>query len=228
MIPLRDRNRSRTLPVVTILLIIANVIVFFIELNAGPELEDLIRAHAVMPRGVTLMLRNGGVGAGEQAWRVLAAMFLHGGWLHLIGNMWFLWIFGDNVEDRIGHPQFLLFYLAGGVAATLTHVLMLPHDTHFLIGASGAVAAVLGAYAVTFPDARVLTLVPFFFLWLVELPALVVLGLWFMFQLMRSLAEPVAPYGGVAWWAHVGGFLFGALIFPFIPRRRGLRSSRRY
>ena len=155
-------------------------------------------------------------------------MFLHGGWAHLLGNMWYLWIFGDNVEDRFGSVRFLLFYLTAGVSASLLHVVSNSASPLPTLGASGAIAGVLGAYAVTYPRARVITLVPFFpFFQVVPLPALLVLGLWFVIQFFAgalSVGYGLAAGGGVAWWAHLGGFLFGALVaHPAGPARR--RSS---
>ena len=154
-------------------------------------------------------------------------MFLHAGWFHLIGNMWFLWIFGDNVEDRLGHFRFLVFYLICGALASLAHILFNLNSVIPSVGASGAVAGVLGAYLVTYPFARVLTLIPLFFLWpVVELPAILVLGFWFLVQLLNGTA-PVAvaseTAGGVAWWAHIGGFLAGIVLLLILakpPTRR--------
>ncbi len=150
-------------------------------------------------------------------------MFLHGGWFHLISNMWFLWIFGDNVEDVLGKIRYTLFYFLCGLAAAITHFLVQPGSTLPVVGASGAIAGVLGAYAVLFPGARVVTLVPvFFFLQVMELPALLLLAYWFVLQLVSGSIEGVAPAsgGGVAWWAHVGGFLAGiVLVLVMRPRK---------
>jgi len=149
-------------------------------------------------------------------------MFLHGGWLHLIGNMWFLWIFGDNVEDYLGHVRFLLFYLLCGLAASVAHLAFNLHSTIPTLGASGAIAGVLGAYLLLFPGARILTLVPVFFVWLMELPAYVILIYWFVLQLLQgtaSLAQTAAG-GGVAWWAHVGGFVAGLALVKIVASRR--------
>jgi membrane associated rhomboid family serine protease len=147
---------------------------------------------------------------------ILVSMFLHGGWAHLLGNMLYLWIFGDNVEDRLGHLKYLVFYLACGWAATLAHAWANPQSAMPAIGASGAIAGVLGAYLVIFPRARVLTLIPLgFFLRLTELPAVIVLGLWFVLQLfsgVASLGARTAEAGGVAWWAHIGGFAVGLAV----------------
>ena len=157
---------------------------------------------------------------------LLTCMFLHGGWLHLIGNMWFLWIFGDNVEDRLGHVWYLLFYLAGGLLASTCHWLTDPDSVTPVIGASGAVATILGAYAVTWPTAKVRTLVFLgIFITTVDLPSLAFLGLWFVMQLVEAgMARGVGVGGGVAWWAHVGGFLAGVVLMPLLFGSWGRKS----
>jgi membrane associated rhomboid family serine protease len=156
---------------------------------------------------------------------VFVAMFLHGGWLHIVGNMLFLWVFGNNVEERLGPIRYLLFYLVGGVAAFALQLLLDPGSAIPTLGASGAIAAVLGAYIVTYPRARVLTLVILFFITLVELPAFLVLGIWFVLQLFSGVGQLGAEVnGGVAYWAHVGGFAFGLLV-GFLLRRAGRRRG---
>jgi membrane associated rhomboid family serine protease len=156
---------------------------------------------------------------------VFVAMFLHGGWLHIIGNMLFLWVFGNNVEDRLGPIRYLLFYVAGGVAAFALQLVLDPNSAIPTLGASGAIAAVLGAYIVIHPRARVLTLVFFFFITLIELPAFLVLGIWFILQLFSGVGQIGAEVnGGVAYWAHVGGFAFGLLV-GFLLRRPGRRDG---
>ena len=160
------------------------------------------------------------------------SMFLHGGWLHLIGNMWYLWIFGDNVEDRLGHIRYLVFYFACGVGAGVVHLLLNPNSMVPSVGASGAIAGVLGAYLVSYPFARILTLVPiFFFFQVIEIPALIVLGLWFVMQFFygtASLAANSATGGGVAWWAHVGGFVIGIILVGRLARKPRYASYSRY
>jgi len=229
MIPLRDVNQARTRPIVTTLLVILNVAVFFYELSLGTQLSQFFREFGLVPVDIRGGLPGAAAGAARPA---LTSMFLHGGWIHLIGNMLFLWVFGDNVEDRFGHVRFLLFYLAGGFVAAAAHVLSDPNSIVPTIGASGAVAAVLGAYLFLFPGARVLTLVPLgFFLQTVELPARLFLGIWFVLQFLfgaSSLASARSgSAGGVAWWAHVGGFVFGlAVAFMFYrDRRRGAHAG---
>jgi membrane associated rhomboid family serine protease len=151
------------------------------------------------------------------------SMFLHGGWLHLIGNMWYLWIFGDNIEDRLGHFTYLIFYMLCGLGAGIVHTILNYNVTVPSIGASGAIAGVLGAYVVSYPNARVSTLVPIFiFIQIIEIPAVIVLGFWFVLQFFygaASLASATANTGGVAWWAHVGGFLIGMILVGLCPRK---------
>jgi len=225
LLPFRDHIRSRTNPWVTLAIIALNVAVFVYELSLGPALEGFLQTYAVVPaRFMELLERSGGWA--QAAPSIVTSMFLHGGWLHLILNMWFLWIFGDNVEDRLGHVRYLLLYLAAGAAATIAHVAANSASTIPTVGASGAIAGVLGAYFVTYPRARVTTLIPIFvFIHIAELPAWVVLGMWFALQFLSgalSLATTQASAGGVAWWAHIGGFAAGALLMPLlsIGRRR--------
>lgn len=228
MIPLRDTQRARTLPLVTVGLLALNLLVFVEQLRAGPLAERLVLAYGLVPARLVHWSELGGpAGALPGLVRLLpllTSLFLHGGWLHLLGNLLYLWVFGGNVEDRLGHAKFLLFYLGCGVVAGLTQVAMDPSSPVPTVGASGAIAGVLGAYLVSYPKARVLTFVPIFFLpWLVEVPAFVFLVLWFATQVLMGLA----PFGreltgGVAWWAHVGGFVAGALLVNLgrPPRRR--------
>jgi len=227
MIPLRDANPSRRLPFITILLIAANCAVFFYELSLGPHgLQRLVYLLGMVPARVTAFPTNPDIGAGDALVPLLTSMFLHGGWLHLIGNMWFLWIFGDNIEDRLGHLRFLLFYLLCGLGAGLVHTLFNLGSTIPAIGASGAVAGVLGGYFLLFPGARVLTLVPFFVVFLAELPAWLILLYWFLLQVLSgaiSLGARQGEVGGVAWWAHVGGFVIGFFLVRLLGGRRQRR-----
>jgi membrane associated rhomboid family serine protease len=222
MIPFRDNIPSRSFPVITILLIVINVTAFFYELTLGPYLEPFLRDYGIVPAAV-LAWPETDLPVSVVALPFLTSMFLHGGWLHLIGNMWYLWIFGDNIEDRLGHFTYLVFYLLAGFGAGLVHTI-LNYDTIIpSIGASGAIAGVLGAYFLSYPRARVLTLVPIFiFIQIIEVPALVVLGLWFIMQFFygaSSLAASTANAGGVAWWAHVGGFVIGMILIGLFPRK---------
>src|SRR5689334_22257620 len=205
MIPIRDENPSATVPVVTRLIIAVNVVVFVYELLLGPDLKPFMMEWGLVPERLTLALRFG-----EESWlapglTLLSSMFLHGGWMHLIGNMWYLWIFGDNVEDRFGHGAYLLFYLGAGIVAALVQYATNPVSSLPTVGASGAIAGVLGSYAVAFPRARVITLLPLFvFIQIIPMPALLVLGLWFVLQFFSgALALASAASGGVAFWAHI-------------------------
>ena len=203
-------------------LIALNAALFVYELLLGSSLREFMLQWGFVPERLTLALRFGDEPVVSAVLTLFTSMFLHGGWLHLIGNMWYLWIFGDNVEDRLGHGRYVLFYLGGGLVATLAQYAAAPTSPVPTVGASGAIAAVLGAYAVTYPRARVVTIIPLFLFWpIVVLPALVVLGLWFVFQFFSgALALAWSAPGGVAWWAHIGGFLFGMLAMKLLAPRR--------
>jgi membrane associated rhomboid family serine protease len=220
MIPLRDRNPTATVPVVNFLIIGINLAVFVYELSLGDEVEWLFMHFGVIPRDIVFAL--GGTPIDPRPLVTLfTSMFLHGGWVHLLGNMLYLWVFGDNVEDKVGHGRYLIFYLMCGLSATGFHVLLEPNASLPTVGASGAISGVLAAYLVMFPKVRVLTVIPIFiFLQTAELPAVVVLGMWFVIQFFNGLASVGrVETGGVAWWAHIGGFIAGlVLILPF--RRR--------
>jgi membrane associated rhomboid family serine protease len=212
MIPLRDTQRSSSTPVVTVLLIVANCLVFFYELSLGPHARNyFVHVYGLVPD--RMVLRS-----------LATCMFLHGGWMHLIGNMWFLWIFGDNIEDALGHFQYLVFYLLCGVAAGLAHVVANLNSPVPTIGASGAIAGVMGAYLVKFPRARITTLVPVvIFFTTFDLPAAFLLAYWFLIQLFSGVGSVASSHiteHGVAWFAHVGGFLAGILLILILPTRR--------
>jgi membrane associated rhomboid family serine protease len=228
MFPLRDENPPGSVPVVTRVLIVLNCAAFIYELGLGAELQRFMFTWGMVPLRITLALREGSESPLSAALPLLSSVFLHGGWTHLIGNMWYLWIFGDNVEDRLGKLRYLLFYLGAGVAAGLLHLYFNPLSRVPAVGASGAIAGVLGAYLLAFPGARVITLVPLFpFFQLMALPAGVVLGFWFVFQFFSgtlSLAWTTASSGGTAWWGHVGGFVFGFVAMMLMGGRR--RPSR--
>ncbi len=230
MIPFKDNIPSRTVPFVTVSIIILNVVVFFYELMLGRSLDPFLSQYGVVPAAILAWPRSA-VPLTAIALPYLTSMFLHGGWLHLIGNMWYLWIFGDNVEDRLGHFQFLIFYLLCGLGAGIVHTIF-NYDTYVpSVGASGAIAGVLGAYIVSYPFARVLTLVPIFvFIQVIEIPALIVLGLWFVVQFFNgtaSLTTSSAGAGGVAWWAHIGGFIIGIILVSMFPRKDKARYAYR-
>ena len=228
MIPLRDSTPRRIFPVVTLALIAVNTLFFFYELSLGPGLEQFVMQAAFVP----IRYLGDGFSVGDlaaSAPSALLSMFLHGGWAHFLGNMLFLWIFGDNVEDRLGHLRYVLFYLAAGYAATAAHALAGPHSALPAIGASGAISGVLGAYLFLHPRARIVTLFFLgFFIQTVEVPALVYLPLWFLIQLVSgvaSLGVPDSQAGGVAFFAHIGGFVAGPLLLLLLGG--GRKSSRR-
>lgn len=217
MFPIRDTIRSRSFPVINWLFIIANVAVFLYEssLTAG-QLNRLVYAYGMVPARVLS-------GDPLAAVTVFTSMFLHGGWLHLFSNMMALFIFGDNVEDRMGPGRYLIFYVLGGALAGIAQAAVNPGSTVPAVGASGAIAAVLGAYLVLFPGSRVVTFVPLFFLpWFIEVPAIIYLGFWFASQFFNGvLALDIGgAMGGIAYWAHVGGFVAGLLLVWFFARRR--------
>jgi len=229
MIPLRDRNPSGTVPFITITLILINVLVFFYELSLGERLNRFLMHSALVPAKLIDYRTVPGISVSHILRSFVFTMFLHGGWLHIIGNMWYLWIFGDNVEDRLGHSKFLLFYITCGVTASLAHVLFNPHSIVPVVGASGAIAGVLGAYLIIFPFARIVTAVPiFFFFTLIEIPAAILLFFWFILQFFSGAlsiaATPHGGSGGVAWWAHIGGFLSGMILINIFARRKGFRQ----
>ena len=222
MIPFRDNIPSRSFPVINIAIILTNILVFFYELSLGRHLESFIMQYGIVPAAVSQWSQSD-LPFSAVALPFLTSMFLHGGWLHLIGNMWYLWIFGDNIEDRLGHFGYSIFYLLCGLGAGIAHTTLNYDSTAPSIGASGAIAGVLGAYLVSYPFARVLTLVPIFvFLQVIEIPALIVLGFWFLMQFLygaTALASATGNSGGVAWWAHVGGFIVGMILVSLFPSK---------
>jgi len=219
MLPIRDDIPASRFPAATLGIIVINGLVFLHELKLGPRLDDLLLSFAIIPARYTVPDVAALFNLPQQIFAFLSSMFLHGGWLHLIGNMWTLWIFGDNVEDRLGRARYLALYLASGVAAALLHIYTNAGSLVPTIGASGAIAGVMGAYFRFYPYARVETLVPpFFFGPVFELPAVLFLGWWFLLQFFNgamSLGARGQGFSGIAWWAHVGGFLFGFVICLF-------------
>jgi len=213
MIPLRDVIPSRTTPIVTIAIIGLNVALFLFELSlSAPALQQVLRDH--------------GVTAGRFTWTsVVTSMFLHGGWLHLLGNMVYLWIFGENVEDRLGHGRFLVFYLLCGTTAVLAQAAASPGSLVPIVGSSGAIAGVMGAYFVLYPNSRVLTLVPLIVFWdVVEIPAIFFLGFWFLLPLGSAIGSIArTAVGDAAFWAQAIGFLTGLLAVFLFRRRERLR-----
>jgi len=219
VIPLKDLTPRRSAPVMTLLLIAANVVVFFYQLSLPPKfLDALTTTYGLVPLRIQYALAGTHHVTLAQAFVPLfTCMFLHGGWMHIIGNMWFLWIFGANVEDRFGPIPYLLFYLVCGLGSGVSQVLFSWGSRIPSIGASGAISGVLGAYVIFFPGSRILTLVPLFIIFfLARIPALIFIGLWFIVQFLSGLGSlgsaSAASTGGVAWWAHVGGFVIGAVI----------------
>lgn len=205
MIPIRDENPKKTFPFVTILIIAVNVSIYVYMYWLRPELtESYIFLYGAIPHKIVHL---------NSLHTILTSMFLHGGFLHLAGNMLYLWIFGDNVEDVCGHSRFLGFYLLSGLAAFFAHFIFSPFSDIPMVGASGAISGVLGAYAVKFPGARIHVLVPlFFWIWRIfAIPAIIVLGFWFLMQLWNGLFFS-AGGGGVAWFAHIGGFVAGLFL----------------
>jgi len=218
MLPIRDANPSSRFPIVTVVLIVVNFLFFFYELLLIPAstFDQAILQMALVPYQMTHALGP------DAVIDLFRSMFLHGGWLHLLGNMLYLWLFGDNVEDIMGPVRFIIFYFAAGVAASLAQVAIAPNSQVPLIGASGAIAGVLGAYLVRFPRAKVLTLIFLgFYVRMVEINAVWVLGFWFVLQLFSgALSIGVQTGGGVAYFAHIGGFLAGVvLVWVFAPRQ---------
>jgi len=223
MIPLRDTVKSKTIPFVNWILIGSCGLVFLYEAGLGDRLSDFIEKYAIVPSSVWSVIS-------DRRWSfrplypLVTAVFVHGGWLHLMGNMLFLYIFGDNVEDRLGHFGYAVFFLLAGIGAGLVQVYANPYSAVPLIGASGAIAGVLGAYFLLYPKAKILTLIPLFvFFPVVEISAFFFLGFWFLLQFAEGwfAGGADAAGGGVAWWAHAGGFVVGAALLPvFLVVRR--------
>ncbi len=215
MIPLKDLNPRRSFPIVTLLLIAVNIVVFIHQITLPPAAgEAFIKTYALTPSHIQLALEGHRYSPLQAFLPLLTCMFLHGGFLHIIGNMWFLWIFGDNVEDQFGPFGYLLFYFVCGISSGVTQVVFSWGSHVPSLGASGAISGVLGAYLVFFPRARVLTLVPLLIIFFtVRIPAAVFIGLWFLMNFLSGVSSIGAlNTGGVAWWAHVGGFVLGVLI----------------
>lgn len=220
MLPLRDSVRPRSFPIANYTLIVLNVLVFLFEFSMGRgEFRSFLTVFGLVPARLSL--------AQPLTFLTLfTSIFLHGSWFHLISNMWTLFIFGDNVEDRMGTGRYLLFFMMAGMIAGLSHAYFMSGSRVPTVGASGAIAGVLGAYLVLFPGGRVLTLIPLFFLpWFVEIPAFIYLGVWFFSQLSSGLMSlgnlaTGGNFSGIAWWAHIGGFVAGILFVSAFARRR--------
>lgn len=222
MIPFKDDNPTRRFPFVTIALIVANVAVFIFEFLSISDHQSLAYAYGAMPQA---LLTFNTLQPVHPLVTIFTSMFMHGGLLHLGSNMLYLWIFGNNIEDKLGVVRFIIFYLLCGMVAAYTHAMTNPTSTVPMIGASGAVSGILGAYILLFPHARIHTLVFFiFFVQVVKLPAIIVIGFWIGIQFLNGLAgHGTATSGGVAWFAHIGGFIFGILTIKLFVTNRGRR-----
>ncbi|MGI6588703.1 MAG: rhomboid family intramembrane serine protease [Peptococcia bacterium] len=220
MIPLRDSTRSRNFPLVTVILIALNFYIYFQQATSSPwQMEQLILTYGFTPTLLTERVQT------LSFWGffyppLLTATFLHGSWFHVISNMLYLWIFGDNIEDRLGHLRFLFFYLFTGIAANLIYYVTAVNSPIPLVGASGAIAGILGAYFITFPKARITTLFfVFVFIFLREIPAVFFLLLWFIIQIFNGVFNAGTTGSSVAWWAHIGGFITGFILMPFLKKK---------
>ena len=222
MIPVRDDQPRFSTPYVTYFLIGLNLVIFLFEAALTPEsFKALLYQLGMVPANITGLLAGARLGLVAAFLPTLTSMFLHGSWMHVIGNMWFLWIFGDNIEDYLGHFKYLLFYLLSGLGAAFAQVILNPHSRVPTVGASGAIAGILGAYFLLYPRAKVLIWFPILFFF--YLPAWVTLGYWFAMQFVSGAATSIANYsetsGGVAFWAHVGGFVAGIVLIKLFPER---------
>ncbi|HDN85700.1 MAG: rhomboid family intramembrane serine protease [Candidatus Omnitrophota bacterium] len=216
MIPLRDDIPHRRKPIVTVVILAINICVYLYELFLGMELDNFVFRYGFIPYKLIMPLS-----VHAKLIPLFTSMFMHAGFLHLLGNSLYLWIFADNVEDRLGHFNFLIFYLLCGISASLIHALFNWGSKVPAVGASGAIAGILGAYFLMFPKARVLTLVPLFLFWeIVEIPAFFFLGFWFLYQFLLGLVSLGRMGAGIAFWAHIGGFLSGVVFLRFFLKRR--------
>ena len=226
MIPLKDDTPCYTTPFVNYFILALNILVFLLEwILPGQARQALVYQFGMVPAKVSALVSGApNVNAEMALIPILTSMFLHASWLHVIGNMWALYIFGDNIEDTLGHFKYLVFYLGSGVAAAVLHTMFNWGSGVPSVGASGAIAGVMGAYFILFPSARVLTLVPFLFVFFLWLPAWIVLGYWIVVQFVSGAATSIAysqqTGGGIAFWAHVGGFIAGATMIKLFPSRR--------
>jgi len=228
VIPLKDMTPRRSFPIVTLLLILVNVLVFIHQISLpGTASEAFVRTYGLVPAKISLALGGQRYTVEQAFFPLFTCMFLHGGFLHILGNMWFLWIFGGNVEDRLGSLPYLFFYLVAGIGSGVSQTLFSWGSHIPSIGASGAISGVLGAYVVFFPSSRILTLVPLLIIWFTwRIPAVIFIGLWFVAQFLSGVSSLGSQsMGGVAWWAHVGGFLIGVVV-ALIVRAAGGASRR--
>lgn len=219
MIPLRDENPTKTFPFVTIIIIAINLLVFIYELSLGVHIEDKISQFALIPYDITHLINKANL------FTLITSLFLHAGFAHIIGNMLYLWVFGNNIEDAIGHIRFVFFYLFCGVVASLGHILTALNSKVPVIGASGAVSGILGAYLLLYPRAKVLVLIPLFYFWrIAKVPAMWFLGFWIVLQLIYGtgsfLLLEATSKTGVAWFAHIAGFLSGLIFIRVLVKRK--------
>lgn len=225
MIPIRDTIQSKNYPIVNTSIIVLNALIFFVELGLGSRLDPFIFTYGLVPARYSVPEIGVHFSFGQQAFALLSFMFIHGGFWHLLGNMWSLYIFGDNVEDRLGSIRYLIFYLLCGWASGLSHLFSNWHSQVPTIGASGAIAGVMGAYLILYPRARILTIIPIFFIFYpIEIPAFFFLGIWFLIQFL-SAAGTYGQQGGIAWWAHIGGFVFGIIFLKLFLKVPGFGVS---
>jgi len=218
MIPLRDTLRSQNYPIVNNSIIVINVLVYFFEMAQGQNLDGFLYIYGLVPARYSIPHVAAYFTTIQQLFALFSFMFLHGGFWHLLGNMWSLYIFGDNIEDRLGPLRYLLFYLLCGLTSGLAHIIFNLSSNVPTIGASGAIAGVMGAYFILYPRSKILTLIPIIFIpYFLEIPAFFFLGIWLVFQLINA-AGSNGGAGGIAWWAHIGGFVFGILFLKLFDR----------
>ncbi len=228
MIPIRDTVPSRHYPVVNTVIIVSNILIFMVEMSQGAALDRFIYIYGLVPARYSVLQIAHHFTFYQQMFSFISFMFLHGSFWHLAGNMWFLYIFGDNVEDRLGHLKYLFFYLLCGISSGLAHLYFNFDSAMPTIGASGAIAGVMGAYFILYPRARIVTLIPIVFIpYFVELPAAIFLGIWLLIQFISATLTSVNA-GGIAWWAHIGGFIFGALFLKILLLIPGEGSPRTF
>ncbi len=223
MLPIRTSVQTSTYPIVNTAIIAANILFYLVEMSHGTRLDQFILLYGLVPARYSIPEIAVQFTFGQQIFSFLSFMFIHGGFWHLLGNMWFLYIFGGNIEEKLGPFRYLLFYLLSGLASGLTHLFLNINSPNPTVGASGAIAGVMGAYFLLYPKSRILTLIPILFIpYFVELPAYIFLGIWFLIQFISAAGTP-STGGGIAWWAHIGGFLFGLFflkMFMKIPETK--------
>lgn len=221
MLPLKDNIPSQTRPIITYIILALNILIFFYELSLGARLGDFVVKYGAVPYYIFRPVGVSSYGT------LFSSMFIHGGVMHIFGNMLFLWIFADNVEDRIGHVKFIFFYFVCGIAGALLHAITAPNSTVPMIGASGAISGILGAYILLYPRAKILSFIFFgFFIRLIYLPAIIFLGIWFLYQFLFGISTLGSRGGGVAYFAHIGGFIAGLLLaLPFRKKKRDVEYA---